>query len=208
MASNFSSIASTILGLFARVASLSVLCTLAFEAVAAPYQAPGTRRMAERLQKITEQSNPRENLYLNRERADLFGKELKQVLAAPDSPDKGAKVLELDSKYATELLLSGKSWEAIQEFTMLDAFIKTSPVQFGTQTRSSLRHFLAIAYLRLGEQENCQRGVIVRRFDGRIRRDVVKIPQASGAKFPIRIGILRRARAGAAGGARPWVIHG
>ncbi|PYK97258.1 MAG: hypothetical protein DME19_16920 [Verrucomicrobia bacterium] len=155
MALNFSSIASTILGLFGRVASLLVLCNLAFEAIAAPYQAPGTKRMAERLQKITEQSNPRNNLYMNRERADLFGQELKQLLATPDSPDKGAKVLDLDSRYATELLLCGKSWEAIQEFTMLDAFIKTSPVQFGTQTRSSLRHYLAIAYLRLGEQENC-----------------------------------------------------
>src|SRR2546430_10902436 len=121
----------------------------------APYQAPGTKQMAERLQKISAQGNPRNNLYLNRERADLFGKELNQLLAAPDSPDKGAKVLDLDSRYATELLLSGKSWEAIEEFTMLDAFIKTSSVQFGSQTRSSLRHFLAIAFLRLGEQENC-----------------------------------------------------
>src|SRR2546429_6438987 len=106
----------------------------------APYQAPGTKQMAERLQKISAQSNPRNNLYLNRERADLFGKELNQLLATPDSPDKGAKVLELDSKYATELLLTGKSWEAIEEFTRLNAFIKTSVVQFGTQTRSSLRH--------------------------------------------------------------------
>src|SRR5438045_505728 len=134
--------------LCATVCCASHLCS-------SPYQAPGTKRMAERLQKITAQSNPRNNLYMNRERADLFGQELKQLLATPDSPDKGAKVLDLDSKYATELLLSGKSREAIQEFTRLDAFIKTSAVQFGTQTRSSLRHFLAIAYLRLGEQENC-----------------------------------------------------
>ena len=111
--------------------------------------------MAERLQKISAQGNPRNNLYLNRERADLFGKELNQLLATPDSPDKGTKVLDLASKYATELLLTGKSWEAIEEFTRLDAFTRTSGVNFGSQTRGSLRHYLAIAYLRLGEQENC-----------------------------------------------------
>src|SRR5881398_1625503 len=155
MALNFSSVSSLISGGLGRVASLLVFCNLAFEAVAAPYQAPGTKRMAERLEKITAQSNPRNNLYMNRERADLFGKELKQLLATPDSPDKGAKVLDLDSKYATELLLAGKSCEAIQEFTLLDAFIRTSSVNFSTHTRSSLRHYMAIAYLRLGEQENC-----------------------------------------------------
>jgi len=111
--------------------------------------------MAERLREITGQSNPRNNLYMNRERAELFGKELNDVLRMPDSPDKGAKVLDLDSKYATELLLAGKSWEAIEEFTRLEAFTRTSDVKFGSQTKSSLRHFLAIAYLRLGEQENC-----------------------------------------------------
>ena len=77
------------------------------------------------------------------------------MLATPDSPDKGTKVLDVDSRYATELLLAGKSWEAIEEFTRLDAFTRTSGVNFGSQTRSSLRHFLAIAFLRLGEQENC-----------------------------------------------------
>ena len=111
--------------------------------------------MAERLENITRRSNPTNNLYLNRERAELFGAELNQLLATPDSPDKGAKVLDLDSRYATELLLAGRSWEAIEEFTRLDAFIKNSEVKFGSQTRSSVRHYLAIAYLRLGEQENC-----------------------------------------------------
>src|SRR5213079_932608 len=116
----------------------------------APYQAPGTRRMAERLQTITEQSNPLNNLYMNRERAELFGKQLNEALAMPDSPDKGAKVLDLASKRATELLLAGQSWEAIQEFTRLDAFVKSSSVKFSNQSRSAIRLNLAIAYLRLG----------------------------------------------------------
>src|SRR5438093_281436 len=84
---------------------------------ATPYQAAGTKRMAERLKKITAQSEPRNNLYMNDARTELFGKELKEALEMPDTPEKGAKVLDLDSKYATELLLAGRSWEAIQQFT-------------------------------------------------------------------------------------------
>src|SRR5947207_8439366 len=122
---------------------------------AAPYQAAGTKRMAERLEKLTAQSDPRNNLYMNGARAEFFGEELKEALGTPDGPDKGAKVLDLASKHATELLLAGRSWEAIEEFTRLDAFVRTSDVKFGALTRSSLRHYLAIAYLRLAEQENC-----------------------------------------------------
>src|SRR5438552_8224448 len=124
-------------------------------AVSGSYQGQGTKRMAERLEKIARESNPLNNLYMNRERAELFGRQLEQTLALPDSPDKGARVLELASKHATELLLAGSSWEAIEEFTRLDAFVRASDVKFGALTRSSLRHNLAIAYLRLGEQANC-----------------------------------------------------
>ena len=127
----------------------------AFQLASAPYQGAGTKRMAERLQKIAEQSNPLDNPYRNAERAELFGQQLNQALEGPDSPEKGERVLDVGAKYGTELLLAGRSWEAIQEFTRLDAFIKTSGIRFGSQTRSSLRQMLAIAYLRLAEQENC-----------------------------------------------------
>src|SRR5881394_3235438 len=138
---------------FVAIAIVVVLSTHA--ALSGSYQGEGTKRMAERLEKIDRDSNPLNNLYMNRDRAELFGKQLKDALAMPDTPDKGTKVLELDSKYATELLLAGRSWESIEEFTRLDAFVRASDVKFGDLTRGSLRHFLAIAYLRLGEQENC-----------------------------------------------------
>jgi len=124
-------------------------------AVSGSYQGQGTKRMAERLEKLARQANPLNNLYMNGDRAELFGKQLNEALAAPDTPDKGAKVLDLDSRYATELLLAGRSWESIQEFTRLDAFVKSSNVKFSNQSRSAIRLNLAIAYLRLGEQENC-----------------------------------------------------
>src|SRR6185503_7262776 len=155
MDTNFKSSVSPTVCPGSRAAAFLLIFFLACEAGAAPYQAPGTKRMAERLQSITEQSNPLNNLYMNRERAELFGRELNEALAMPDSPDKGAKVLDLASKRATELLLAGQSWEAIQEFTMLDAFVKSSSVKFSNQSRSVIRQNLAIAYLRLGEQENC-----------------------------------------------------
>ena len=57
MALNFSSVSSLISGGLGRVASLLVFCNLAFEAVAAPYQAPGTKRMAERLEAVAEMTD-------------------------------------------------------------------------------------------------------------------------------------------------------
>ena len=135
--------------------ALAIVVLSTQPAISGSYQGAGTKRMAERLEKIDRESNPLNNLYMNRDRAELFGKRLKDALAMPETPDKGAKVLELDSRYATELLLAGSSWDSIEEFTRLDAFVRASDVKFGDLTRGSLRHFLAIAYLRLGEQENC-----------------------------------------------------
>src|SRR5438094_4447630 len=101
-----------------RSCALAVVLALpTHPAISGPYQGAGTKRMAERLEKIARESNPLNNLYLNRERAELFGRQLEQTLALPDSPDKGARVLELASKHATELLLAGSSWDAIEEFT-------------------------------------------------------------------------------------------
>src|ERR1041384_5465540 len=137
------------------LAAVGVALLFATRLAAAPYQGPGTKRMAERLKEINEQSNARNNLYQNGQRAEMFGEELKKALAGPDAPGKGTNVLELESKYATEWLLAGRTREAIEEFIRLDLFPRGSNVQFGSETRSSLRHFLAIAYLRLGEQENC-----------------------------------------------------
>src|SRR5262249_39346442 len=88
-----------------------VVTSSAAESSPATYRAPGTERMANRLQKIAAESDPIKNIYLNADRAVLFGKQLNQLLAQPDTPDKGAKVLDLDSKYATELLLAGRSWD-------------------------------------------------------------------------------------------------
>ncbi len=155
MARNFGTTISTTRKSRSRVAVFLLLALWAGAVGAAPYQAAGTKRMAERLKKISAQSDPKNNLYLNDARAGLLGKELKEALAMPDSPDKGARVLDLAAKHALELLLAGRSWEAIEEFTRLDAFVRTSDVKFGALTRSSLRHYLAIGYLRLAEQENC-----------------------------------------------------
>jgi hypothetical protein len=122
---------------------------------AAPYQAPGTKRMAERLERIAQQSNPLNNPFLNQERADLLQRQLRQALELPEQPDKMSKVLGLLSKFAIELLQAGKSVEAIEQFTKLDRFMKGGGIDFGGQNRASLRHYLALANLRLGEQENC-----------------------------------------------------
>src|SRR5438045_1386660 len=117
MDNNFGTTLCTTRKLRSRVAAVLVIALWAGAVGAAPYQAAGTKRMAERLEKITAQSDPRNNLYMNGARAEFFGKGLKEALGMPDSPDKGAKVLDLASRHATELLLAGRSWDAIEEFT-------------------------------------------------------------------------------------------
>src|SRR5438552_2815574 len=74
---------------FFAIAIAVVLTT--HPAVSGSYQGAGTKRMAARLEKIDRESNPLNNLYMNRDRAELFGKQLKDALAMPDTLDKGTK---------------------------------------------------------------------------------------------------------------------
>jgi hypothetical protein len=137
----------------------ALLCLSVFVLVTpllgAPYQGPGTRKMAERLEQIARESRATNNIFMNLERAELLRAQLDRALASPDSPDKAARVLTLQSRYATELLLAGKTPESIAEFTRLEQ-VMSGGAHFGRQNVSSLRFWLALAHLRLAEQENCQ----------------------------------------------------
>src|ERR1043166_9134297 len=88
------------------LAAVGVALLFATRLAAAPYQGPGTKRMAERLKEINEQSNPRNNLYQNGQRAEMFGEELKKALAGPDAAEKGTNVLALKNQNTTEMALA------------------------------------------------------------------------------------------------------
>ena len=108
----------------------------------------GTVRMVARLEELAtrlEEKRPLPNLHLNDKRAEI----LKTLIARESNPEvvlKGRLIL------ARELLYAGNTEEAIAEYESLLPRIDrmTAP-----QLWSQLTSFLGLAYMRLGEQENC-----------------------------------------------------
>jgi hypothetical protein len=114
------------------------------------YMAPGTKRMAERLAKIAEEAeaNPENNPFLNDKRAEV----LRALLKQPMNPD---KELELRISMGQELLWAGKSQEAAEIFRELRQRVNQPGIKVSAAQRSMIQTFLAVSYLRIGEQENC-----------------------------------------------------
>ncbi|MGH7696571.1 MAG: FG-GAP-like repeat-containing protein, partial [Gemmatimonadaceae bacterium] len=108
----------------------------------------GTQRMADTLAVINAQgiANPEGNIFLNRERAD----ELRALITGLS----GTEALNKRHWMAEERLKAGQTREAIDE---LEKLIEDAGVSRDTITPQLKPVFdlLAIAYLRLGEQENC-----------------------------------------------------
>ena len=106
-----------------------------------PQQGPGTKRMAARLEEIARNLNPATNTYINDARVEY----LRQLDLPSDPVDR----LRLQVHLAREFLRAGQSQEAIDRFLSLKQ-------QLGaTKTKPSVHKLLALAYLRLGEQDNC-----------------------------------------------------
>ena len=110
------------------------------------YLAPGTQRMAERLRKHIEDAgleNPNANLQRSESaRAQLL---LSNNLA---------RTFGLRLDLAVNLLNGGKSEAALKEFENVRQFLIGNG-KMSARNASELRTFIALASLRLGEQENC-----------------------------------------------------
>jgi hypothetical protein len=109
----------------------------------------GTARMADTLAVLTARAlaNPTANRFLNRERAEAL-----QALIARQS---GADVLSGRYLLAEERLKAGQTREAIEELQSLVRVAGLSRERMTPQTRPFF-DLIALAYLRLGEQENCR----------------------------------------------------
>jgi len=106
--------------------------------------------MADRLDTIARTTQPKDYPWRNSERAEDLHPMIETTLAPRD-------YLELMPRYATELLNAGKTREAIQALMDLKRFSTAGGTnELSPKNSTFLRHHLAIAYLRLGEQENCQ----------------------------------------------------
>jgi hypothetical protein len=111
--------------------------------------------MAERLERIAVEADPMQNPFLNRRAAEIFGVQLERALTNRAPPTPPTSLVGLHYKYAYELLNSGQSARAVEQFTALNEFITAHRLVLEPDKAAILRINLIMAHLRLGEQENC-----------------------------------------------------
>lgn len=107
-----------------------------------------TRQMEAVLDRIAREADPRENLYLNDARAALTRQELEGV-TDPATRARGLYLL------APELLLSGDTDGALTALRELDQLLLSSDDPSAGRLRQDIEEMIGVAYLRLGEQQNC-----------------------------------------------------
>jgi VCBS repeat protein/ASPIC/UnbV protein len=111
------------------------------------HQGPGTRKMAARLAAIARDTDPEDDLFMSRERAEILEARLKSTGVS--------ELLDLEPKLAQELLQGGRTVEAIEAIEKTQEFVKARGIALNADQRTFLRDLLGVCYLRLGEQENC-----------------------------------------------------
>src|SRR6185295_17256456 len=110
----------------------------------APVKGSGTKRMAARLEEITNHLDPTKNIFLNTKRAAALRAGIEQT---------PSQKMVLQPVLADELLKAGKTEEAI---AAAEALLHLSPHDMVEAPPPLETHqFLGLAYMRLGEQENC-----------------------------------------------------
>lgn len=134
----------------AAVSLLSKLLLLLFLALAAGCgdQPPGTARMAKELAAFAEQAeaNPMPFYLLNSRRAEIMREQAGKYL--------GRDALQFRAMIAKELLQAGQTEAAIAELLQIMDELGEKPTIIAARNKQLFEE-LAIAYLRLGEQQNC-----------------------------------------------------
>ncbi len=110
------------------------------------YLGAGTRSMARRLEEVARKTNPDHNPYLSRQRADLA----KSRLARTKDPD---EQFDLTLSLSKELLNAGDNEGALTELEKLPSMFQERGLW--ATNKSFLLLNKAVAYLRIGELENC-----------------------------------------------------
>ncbi|HTL58641.1 MAG TPA: CRTAC1 family protein [Candidatus Limnocylindrales bacterium] len=131
-------------GLF--IASVALIAAHAGEAKHDP-RGPGTIRMGQTLQEIAQKENPVNNIFLNKERAEL----IRQELAKTTSKQKP----ELRFSLVTELLDSGQNESALQELEALEQEVKTNLPEAYERNYRVLKMKECLCWMRIGELTNC-----------------------------------------------------
>lgn len=140
----------TRLVLFILVLFILLLCSVFFHAqlTPAPYQAPSTKKMSDRLQQIFRDQDLKTDPNKDAERA----REVERQLATnPNLRDE----IKLRLTLASFELRAGDSQVAIDHLLEVRSLAATHGVILAPAYKKQIRDLLAIAYMRLGEQENC-----------------------------------------------------
>ncbi len=116
----------------------------------APYQSAGTAKMAKLLRQIYDEQDFKTDPNKSAERANYYKEALKQQNVDVRSE------LVARLALATELLRSGDSQGAVETVENLQKIIKEKGIAIAPFFLKQIRQTLAISYLRLGEQQNCQ----------------------------------------------------
>ena len=103
--------------------------------------------MAARLDSIASHTDPKTNPVANAERVAHF-----RAIGLPPDP---AGQLALQRTLARELLLAGETEEAISLYETLLGRVEAENLLISADVLEQMRHDRAVAYLRLGEQQNC-----------------------------------------------------
>jgi len=115
---------------------------------ASKYPSSGTKKMADLLRQIWEQSDWKTDPNKPAERAAYYSTLLKGDLSLEQE-------FNIRFVLGKELLRSGASNEAVQTLESLAQSCRDRGIQLPPDVDRQLQHWIGISYLRLGEQENC-----------------------------------------------------
>src|SRR6266853_4257462 len=110
--------------------------------------APSTRRMAQRLADSLEHVDPMLTMYLSDRIANALGQ---QMTNATDVKAKASWGFELGK----EQTRAGRPDAALNTFAAMERLLAENSIPLNERSRVELRTQKALAFLRLGEQENC-----------------------------------------------------
>lgn len=115
---------------------------------AAPKQPESTLEMVRMLQQAYDSQNPQVNPFANSKRLSML-----QQMPEPFSP--GERTMRR-IYIAMETLFSGDSETAITLIGQLQEEMQSGPMSYPPEFRQTINSLAALAYLRLGEQQNCE----------------------------------------------------
>ncbi len=110
--------------------------------------APGTRRMAQRLQQLYNDAHPESMAYLSDRLAGVFEKK------ATNATELGER-FRLQFNLAVQQINASRPDAALNTFAAMERLVAENGGDLDERTRIELRLRKAVAFLRLGEQENC-----------------------------------------------------